>query len=116
MANTQQRGEQLRGKLSYLAARFPFLARPRGLGLMQAIDVVQNDSPAPALRDHLVKLSFQNGLLLLGCGRTGIRFCPPLCVSSAEVDTAIELLTKVCQHQAENPLGLLQVGTTNDQW
>jgi 4-aminobutyrate aminotransferase len=33
--------------------------------------------------------------LLLGCGEAAIRFCPPLCISAAQVDTALRLLDGV---------------------
>ena len=39
--------------------------------------------------------AFQHGLLLLGCGESAIRFCPPLCISSEQVDTALSILGKV---------------------
>jgi 4-aminobutyrate aminotransferase-like enzyme len=34
-------------------------------------------------------------LLLLGCGERVIRFCPPLIVSKAEIDTAVEIFSSV---------------------
>ena len=38
---------------------------------------------------------FDKGLLLLGCGESAIRFCPPLCVTAEQVDTALRMLGKV---------------------
>jgi 4-aminobutyrate aminotransferase len=35
--------------------------------------------------------AFERGLLVLECGEASIRFCPPLMVDEAAVDTAIEL-------------------------
>jgi 4-aminobutyrate aminotransferase len=46
----------------------------------------------PALRDEVVQLAFHKGLLLLGCGESALRFCPPLCVSAEQVDTALRIL------------------------
>ena len=54
---------------------------------------LQDDTaPAPALRDNLVQAAFQRGLLLLGCGESAIRFCPPLCISAEQVETALGIL------------------------
>src|SRR5690606_34726329 len=94
MTNAAARGEQLRVGLSHLVAETSWLANPRGLGLMQAIDCVKSDrtSTDVARRDALVLAAFHRGLLLLGCGTAGIRFCPPLCVTTDEIATALEIL------------------------
>jgi 4-aminobutyrate aminotransferase len=34
---------------------------------------------------------FEEGLLLLGCGESTLRFCPPLLVSKEESATAVEI-------------------------
>ncbi len=51
-----------------------------------------NATPARALCDRLVSQAFRNGLLLLSCGVSTVRFMPPLSVSVAEVDEALGLL------------------------
>jgi 4-aminobutyrate aminotransferase len=99
--NAAERGEQLRAGLRELAGRHDCLADVRGLGLMTAVDVLKDGGlPDAAGRDELVQAAFRRGLLLLGCGETGIRFCPPLCVSAAEVETCLRLLDEVL---AERP-------------
>jgi 4-aminobutyrate aminotransferase len=98
IANAASRGEELRGGLRELAGGYACLGGVRGLGLMVAMDVVQEgdrQTPDPALRDHLIQEAFHSGLLLLGCGESAIRFCPPLCVSAAQVQTALRLLEAV---------------------
>jgi len=98
VANAAARGEQLRGGLVELQKRFPVAGAVRGLGLMVAMDVVHPQDRQllnPALRDALVQEAFQEGLLLLGCGESAIRFCPPLCITANQVDTALEILGKV---------------------
>ena len=49
-------------------------------------------TPARALCDRLVTRGFHNGLLLLSCGVSTLRFMPPLSVTTAEVDEAVVLL------------------------
>ena len=43
----------------------------------------QTGEPNPRLRDWIIDLAFHRGLLLLPCGPSTIRFCPPLCLTSA---------------------------------
>ena len=86
-ANAAARGEQLRAGLRALADEFDALSNVRGLGLMTAADL-----PSPAVREQVVQAAFHRGLLLLGCGETALRFCPPLCVTAAQVATALDIL------------------------
>jgi 4-aminobutyrate aminotransferase len=44
------------------------------------------------MRDRIVELAFERGLLLLGCGETTIRLCPPLVVKQEEADVALDIL------------------------
>lgn len=94
IANAAQRGEQLRQELTRMQAQFDELGEVRGLGLMMAVDIVAagEQTPAPQRRDELIQAAFHSGLLLLGCGESAIRFCPPLCVSAAQVKTALEII------------------------
>ena len=59
----------------------------RGLGLMCAFDV-----PTSKQRDDLVKKIYNNGLVIVGCGRNTIRFRPALLISSEEIDKALEII------------------------
>ncbi len=95
--NAADRGEQLRAGLKELAAKHPVLSFVRGLGLMTAVDVVQPGTHAPdtALRERVIQTAFRRGLLLLGCGESAIRFCPPLCATAGQVETAVRVLGEV---------------------
>jgi 4-aminobutyrate aminotransferase len=64
---------------------------------MVAMDVVREDGRTldPAARDAIVQKAFESGLLLLGCGEAAIRFCPPLCISAEQIETALHLLDEV---------------------
>jgi 4-aminobutyrate aminotransferase len=97
MANAAERGEQLRAGLRVLAGRHACLANVRGLGLMTAVDVVNppDKSFAPGLRERIVQTAFHRGLLLLGCGESAIRFCPPLCVTVGQTEAALRILDDV---------------------
>jgi len=95
MANAADRGEQLKLGLRELREKHQVIGDVRGLGLMVAMDITREaDRQAfnPALRDDIIQAAFRKGLLLLGCGESAIRFCPPLCVTASQVDTALEIL------------------------
>lgn len=97
MKNAVVVGDYLKGKLNELSRRFPLIGDVRGIGLMVGIELVLNREtrrPAVKERDEMIRRAFQKGLLLLGCGESGIRFCPPLTVTKKEVDVAVEILEK----------------------
>ncbi|HLW65981.1 MAG TPA: acetyl ornithine aminotransferase family protein [Gemmataceae bacterium] len=97
MKNAAERGVQLQAGLRRLQEKHACLHDVRGIGLMTAIDVVKDKtSLAPDLkkRDEIVQAAFHRGLLLLGCGENGIRFCPPLCITAGQVETGLGILSK----------------------
>ena len=102
MANAAARGQQLLRGLHDLAARFSFLANPRGLGLMVAVDVTTDSVLDPARRDRLIQSCFECGLLLLPCGVSALRCCPALCVTADEVETALSILQAACHAAVES--------------
>jgi 4-aminobutyrate aminotransferase len=103
MANAAVRGIQLKEGLKHLRQRHPDVGDVRGLGLMVAMDVIRPDDgePHPAGRDAIVQDAFRRGLLLLGCGESAVRFCPPLCITAEQVDTALEILDAVLAARRE---------------
>ncbi len=48
--------------------------------------------PAKELCDAVIHRAFHNGLILLSCGTSTVRFMPPLLVTKGEVDEAVTLL------------------------
>jgi 4-aminobutyrate aminotransferase len=97
ITNATERGDQLKQGLFKLKRQHARAGDVRGLGLMVALDIVKEGdrSPDPAGRDQIVHRAFEKGLLLLGCGESAIRFCPPLCVSAAQVEAALRILASV---------------------
>ncbi len=93
MASAARLGERLRGSLSELAAKRKAITNVRGLGLMCAVDVVKprTGKPDANLRDRFLQESFARGLVLLGCGETSIRFCPPLSINEVQLDVGLKL-------------------------
>lgn len=96
--NAVERGRQLKAGLHELCRDIPMIGDVRGLGLMVAADIVQADQPEeydPAMRDAVIQAAFHKGLLLLGCGESALRFCPPLCIDVHQVETALRILRSI---------------------
>jgi 4-aminobutyrate aminotransferase len=98
MRNAEVRGRQLDEGLRRLSSDpATKLANPRGLGLMRAVDALDDSGPSPRRRDALIQAAFLEGLLLLGCGKTAVRFCPALCITESEIDVALEIVERVAR-------------------
>jgi L-lysine 6-transaminase len=52
------------------------------------------DLETPELRRRVHEGIIENGLLLLTCGVRSIRFRPPLNLTAAEADTALEIVRR----------------------
>jgi 4-aminobutyrate aminotransferase len=94
-ANAARVGEFFLYRLRELQRDFACIGEVRGRGLMIGMELIAADAartPARALCERLINRAFHNGLLLLSCGISTVRFMPPLSVSVAEVDEAIRLL------------------------
>ena len=94
-ANAAAVGAYFLQKLRTLASRYEVIGQIRGKGLMLGMELVTDRStrtPATSLCDALITRAFHNGLLLLSCGQSTVRFMPPLMVSEADVDEALALL------------------------
>jgi 4-aminobutyrate aminotransferase len=94
MRNAASVGAHLGKRLDELAGRHDSIGERRGVGLMQAVELVESKKskkPAPKLRKQAIERSFERGLLLLGCGESTVRFIPPLTVTRAHADAAVEI-------------------------
>jgi 4-aminobutyrate aminotransferase len=94
-ANAAAVGEYFMTQLRALESRYDCIGDVRGKGLMIGFELVENratKTPATKLCDSIITRAFHNGLLLLSCGQSTIRFMPPLMISRADVDEAIGLL------------------------
>jgi len=95
-ANSARTGEYFINKLRELKLRYDCAGDVRGKGLMLGMELVENRStktPATDLCDRLITRAYHNGLLLLMCGQSTIRFMPPLMITNADVDEALTILT-----------------------
>ncbi|MBB5328971.1 acetyl ornithine aminotransferase family protein [Tunturiibacter gelidoferens] len=95
LQNAATIGEKMLSRLRPLVAKHPTVGDVRGRGLMIGIELVkdkQSRTPVGPMRDKVVDLAFERGLLILGCGETTIRLCPPLIVNEHEANVALDIL------------------------
>ena len=88
-------GAHMKARLSEFPQRFPNVGDVRGLGLMIGIELVKDQATkerAPALRDRVVQMCFERGLLVLGAGPNTIRISPPLILTREQADCAVDIL------------------------
>jgi 4-aminobutyrate aminotransferase len=97
LANSKKQGKYLNKRLRELQEKYPLIGDVRGIGLMQVTELVKNQKtkkPAVEEQDKLVEMAFKKGMVLLPCGESGIRYIPPLIITSEQIDMAIDILDR----------------------
>jgi len=97
----EQRGAQLRDGLVALQARYPWMGDVRGMGLMQAIEIVDDPvarKPDPGRTGALLEACREEGLLLGQGGMWGhcVRIGPSLLVTQDELAEGLDRLGAAC--------------------
>ncbi|MBS1983720.1 MAG: acetyl ornithine aminotransferase family protein [Bdellovibrionales bacterium] len=94
MGHVTKMGEVLMSGLRDLQKKHKVLGDVRGVGLMVGAEFVHPATKAPAADyvGDLEQLAFTKGMLLLSCGKSTIRFAPPLVINEHEIKTALKLL------------------------
>jgi 4-aminobutyrate aminotransferase len=93
--NSARMGTYLRKRLEELQDRHEVIGDVRGLGLMQATELVKDRGTkehAVQERDRVIDLCYKRGLILLPAGRSAIRYIPPLTADRDFIDEGIEIL------------------------
>jgi acetylornithine/N-succinyldiaminopimelate aminotransferase len=92
LENVEQRGKQLRDKLTAVVAKYPHLfTEVRGWGLINGLEIKEEASITSL---EVVGKAATEGLLLVPAGPKVLRFVPPLIVSEAEINEAVDKLEK----------------------
>ena len=87
MENAARMGEHLMQASRELAARHSTITDVRGRGLMMALELAD-----AALVKRVVLGAFQRGVLLLGAGKSAIRFAPPLLIDEEDIRIALSTI------------------------
>jgi 4-aminobutyrate aminotransferase len=94
-ANAAKMGEHFMRRLRSFADKYPVVGQVRGKGLMIGMELVTDriaKTPAKKLCDALITRAYHNGLILLSCGQSTVRFMPPLVIEAADVDEAMDIV------------------------
>jgi 4-aminobutyrate aminotransferase/(S)-3-amino-2-methylpropionate transaminase len=95
-------GAQLREGLESLQQKYERIGDVRGLGPMQAIELVRDrksKAPDPEAAQRVMDAARERGLLFIKCGvqRNVVRFLAPLVTSEADVRDALGILDEALQ-------------------
>lgn len=103
VANSQAMGEILHDGLLALQHRFPVIGDVRGLGLMRALEFIDDRGEADsAIAAAVQRTAVSHRLLTLTCGTRGnvVRIIPPLIVSPREIRFGLEALAATLEEVA----------------
>jgi 4-aminobutyrate aminotransferase len=98
LANAAHVGGLILKRLEGWKETHPLVGDVRGRGLMIGVELVKDKAtrePVTELRNKVEELAFERGLIILGCGETSIRLCPPLVVKEEEATVALDILEEV---------------------
>jgi 4-aminobutyrate aminotransferase len=108
LANAATVGRYFIEQLHGFAEKYSVVGEVRGKGLMIGMELVvdrTSKTPARKLCDALITRAYHNGLILLSCGQSTVRFMPPLVIDEADVDEALALLEQsLAEVLADGPI------------
>lgn len=96
--NAEIQGKHLKHRLVELLNKYESVGDVRGLGLMVGMEFVKDKKsklPDAQLRDKVIDQAFEKGILLLGCGNSTLRFCPPLVIQKPQIDFLVDTLDNI---------------------
>ncbi|HEY0737339.1 MAG TPA: aminotransferase class III-fold pyridoxal phosphate-dependent enzyme, partial [Herpetosiphonaceae bacterium] len=100
MANAREVGGYLMQCLEQIATRSNNIAQVRGKGLMIGCEFVKDKATKEPDHDGAEQImvdAFRRGLLVLTCGKSTIRFCPPLVLTKEQVDEGLSIFEETVQ-------------------
>lgn len=98
VGNSERLGRRLHDGLVQLAQEFPVMGDVRGLGLMQAVELVgPNREPVPEIASKLLVAALERKVIMLACGPYGsiIRMIPALVINEEQIDRLLEVWREV---------------------
>jgi 4-aminobutyrate aminotransferase len=88
-------GKIMMNRLNELHDKHELVGDVRGLGMMTATEfVTDRKTKAPAIKeaDEIVNEAFKRGLLLLSCGKSSVRYIPPLNIPEDQLHKGFDIL------------------------
>jgi 4-aminobutyrate aminotransferase len=105
MANAAAMGERLLAGLREVASGTSAVRDVRGLGLMAGIEFHTHEQA-----NAVERAAFERGLLVLECGESTLRMCPPLIIDGETVDTALRIFGEALSAVRHPEPGLEETG------
>ena len=90
-------GAYLKARLREMADQYPQIGDVRGKGMMVGAELVKDrvsKEPDPDLRNLIVEVCYEHGLLMLGCGANSLRFIPALNIPRELLDEGLDLFER----------------------
>jgi 4-aminobutyrate aminotransferase len=96
---SEERGRQLREALEAMKEKYPFIGDVRGMGLMQAVELVEDrktKQPSAKKAVRFMEASKRQGILVGKGGLYGnvLRIAPPMLIAKGEIADGIQRLEK----------------------
>ena len=91
----KEKGASIMKRLEEMKEEYEIVGDVRGLGLMLGAELVKDKKskiPAMKERDEVLRIALDKGLLLLPSGESTVRLLPPLTISKASIETALDIL------------------------
>ncbi|NBC82841.1 MAG: aspartate aminotransferase family protein [Bacteroidetes bacterium] len=95
LVNVRQHQDYVRGRLMHLKGTYDIIGDVRGIGLLWAIELVENRSskePASLATERIMYRCLDNGLSFKITGGNIITLIPPLTITEPELDTALNII------------------------
>ena len=92
---SQRLGELVKKRLDELYDKYELIGDVRGLGMMTATELVKDRKTkehAIDERNKIVVEAYKHGLILLPCGRSNIRYIPPLNIPIEQLNKGFDIL------------------------
>jgi alanine-glyoxylate transaminase / (R)-3-amino-2-methylpropionate-pyruvate transaminase len=99
---SSERGAQLRAGLEAIAARHPWIGEVRGMGLMQALELVEDPAtkePSPRRGQAVLEAAKDEGLLIGLGGLHGqvVRIGPSMLITEDEIEDGLARFARACE-------------------
>jgi len=88
-------GKETKKRLEEMMEKYDIIGDTRGLGMMLAHEFVQDRKTkkhAAKSRDKIADMAFKKGLMLLPCGKSVMRYIPPLNIPQDQLDAGLGIL------------------------
>ena len=95
--NAATLGDYMQSELKGLMKKHRLFGDVRGKGLMIGVEIVKDRKTKEyhaSARNAIIQEAFKDGLIMLGCGPSVLRFMPPLVVTKKQIDDALTIFDR----------------------